>query len=235
MSAALLDDLLAGYVAPARIAFTEPTPANSAKAANREHPCGPVPALAVCEGLRIPANRPDGEDDPAGPDSQTFAGIRKPEPGPRDEQPCGSSQDSQNSQGSPLQCARACDTDLAAVAWTDGDIARFIARRARLLRWGWAEPDAETLAERLVKRDRERDDRVSCAECQHYRPGRCGNHRRAGLHSPDVGRDLMALLQRCPGHAFVDLIDLRATLVAGIAPSAVHALENTAMTNAMES
>jgi hypothetical protein len=89
--------------------------------------------------------------------------------------------------------------DLAAVAWTDADIARFFDRRARMLRWGWAEPDAEKLAERLVKRDREHDDRVSCAECLHYRPGRCGSHRRAGLHSPGVGRGLAATLQRCPG------------------------------------
>jgi hypothetical protein len=98
-----------------------------------------------------------------------------------------------------MQCARGGDTSFAAVAWTDADIALFLDRRARLLRWGWAEPDAETLAERLLTRDREHDDRVSCADCAHYRPGRCGNHRRAGLHLPDVGRDLAATLQRCPG------------------------------------
>lgn len=87
-----------------------------------------------------------------------------------------------------------------AVSWTDADIERFQSRRDRLMRWGWAEPEAETVAERLVKRDREQDDdRVSCADCRHYRPGRCGNHRHAGLHSPDVGRPLVALLQRCPG------------------------------------
>lgn len=89
--------------------------------------------------------------------------------------------------------------DLASVAWTDADIARFIDRRDRLVRWGWAEPDAEELAERLVKCDREQDDRVSCTDCQHYRPGRCNNHRRANLQSADVGRDLAAMLQRCPG------------------------------------
>ena len=67
------------------------------------------------------------------------------------------------------------------------------------MRWGWAEPEAEKLAERLVKRDREQDDRVCCADCRHYRPGRCGNHRAALLHSPELGRDLAATLQRCPG------------------------------------
>ncbi len=89
--------------------------------------------------------------------------------------------------------------DLAAVAWTEGDIARFLDRRARLLRWGWPEHEAEALADRLVRRDREADPRVSCTDCRHYRPGRCGNHRRAGLNVADVGRDLAAMLQRCPG------------------------------------
>jgi hypothetical protein len=88
--------------------------------------------------------------------------------------------------------------DLAA-AWTDAEILAFLDRRARLLRWGWAEPEAESLADRLVRRDREVDQRVSCTDCRHYRPGHCGNHRRAGLNVPDVGRDLAAMLQRCPG------------------------------------
>ena len=93
--------------------------------------------------------------------------------------------------------------DLAAVAWTDADISAFIVRRARLLRWGWAESDAEKLAERLVKRDREHDERVSCADCGHYRPGRCSNHQCAGLNSAEVGRDFVALLQRCQGFQIV--------------------------------
>ena len=57
--------------------------------------------------------------------------------------------------------------DLSAVTWTGGDIARFLDRRARRLRWGWPESDAEKLAERLVKRDREADPRVSCTDCRH--------------------------------------------------------------------
>lgn len=89
--------------------------------------------------------------------------------------------------------------DLAAVAWTDADIARFADRRARLLRWGWPELEAEKLADRLVRRDREADARVSCTECQHYRPGRCGNYKAAALTSADVGRPLATLLQRCGG------------------------------------
>lgn len=88
---------------------------------------------------------------------------------------------------------------LALVAWIDADIARFTARRDRLIRWGYRAAEAEALAERLTQRDRSDDDRVNCTDCRHYRPGRCGNHRRAGLNVADVGRDLAGLLQRCPG------------------------------------
>jgi len=91
------------------------------------------------------------------------------------------------------------------VAWTNADIAAFIDRRARLMRWGWAEPDAERLAERLVFRDREADPRVSCTDCNHYRPGRCGNHKAALLSSAEIGRDLAGMLQRCPGVELVSV------------------------------
>ena len=192
MSTALLDELLAGHVGPARSAGGEFAAAKAANAAKHEHLGRPALAPAVCEGLRIHAN--------AGAGSQTFAGVRTVRTGPQSGPACGSSQDSQDSQGCPTQCAAGSAGDLAAVAWTDADIASFLDRRARLLRWGWPQGEAEGLAERLVRRDRERtDDRVNCADCGHYRPGRCGNHRRAGLGMPDVGRDLAALLQRCPG------------------------------------
>ena len=98
-----------------------------------------------------------------------------------------------------VSMAKAETNDLAAVAWTDADIATFIDRRDRLLRWGWPDAEAEKLAERLVKRDRELDDRVSCTDCRSYRPGQCGNHRAAGLTTAEVGRDLASLLQRCAG------------------------------------
>ena len=95
--------------------------------------------------------------------------------------------------------ADAAPCDTGAVGWTDADIARFIDRRGRLMSWGWPEAEAEKLADKLVQRDRDIDDRVSCTDCHYYRPGRCGNHRHAGLPAPDVGRDLASLLQRCPG------------------------------------
>lgn len=198
MSAALLDELLADYVGHGRNAHAAPTPAKAAKAANRQRPCGLARGPEVCEALRISANGAASQV-AAGQDSQNFAAVRKPLSSPQSEETRGSSQDSQDSQGCPLTCTTAALLDLSAVAWTDADIARFADRRARLLRWGWTEAEAEKLAERLATRDREHDERVSCGDCQHYRPGRCGNHRRAGLNVADVGRELAAMLQRCPG------------------------------------
>lgn len=170
-----LDDLLVGFVGN-----TPASPANPANPAKLKHPCGLRHDLRVCEGLRIPAN-------PTG-DSQLFAGLRNGPNRPQSEQRRGFSQDSQDSQASG-----------AASAAATPDEARYLDRRDRLLRWGWPRADAEALAARLARHDRAPGDMVSCIDCRHYRPGRCGNHRRAALHSPEVGRDLAALLQRCPG------------------------------------
>jgi len=84
-------------------------------------------------------------------------------------------------------------------ARTDDESALFLVRSARMVRWGWAERDADALALRLATRDRNEDDLVSCIDCRHFRPVRCGNYRGAGLRLPDVGRDLAGMLQRCVG------------------------------------
>ena len=102
-------------------------------------------------------------------------------------------------------CQKPLLTVLAAVA--EGGTAeirgayddRQAARLARLLRWGWPAEEAEALAERPRSEREGDDDRVRCIDCNHYRPGRCGNHRSADLHSPEVGRAFAAMLQRCPG------------------------------------
>lgn len=200
MSTALLDDLLAGYTTPVRIVFAEPSPAKTANFAQSEHPCASAADSGAANGLRIPAN-PEQTTTNKTADSQEFAGVRSRPTVPRREYLCGSSQDSQDSQGYHLRGTAPHAFDLAAVAWTAEDIAAYFDRRARLLRWGWSEADAEGLAERLVKADRDHDERVSCTDCRHYRPGRCGNHGRAGLATVDVGRDMVTLLQRCPGYA----------------------------------
>lgn len=84
-------------------------------------------------------------------------------------------------------------------AWDGEEIDRTVTRVRLFVRRGIRADDAEHLAERLLLRDRELDDRHLCAECLHCRPGRCGNYKAAGLQSPDVGRDQAAVLQRCPG------------------------------------
>jgi len=77
-----------------------------------------------------------------------------------------------------------------APAWSESEIRVFSERRDRLLRWGYSEQRAESLAERLTLRDREHDDRGTCAECQHGRAKRC----------PDGGPLPADLLNRC--HSF---------------------------------
>lgn len=187
-AADLLAELMAPFVGGPAPVDSAPTVANAANSAKSEHPCGFPANKRACDGLRIAANDL--------PDSQPVAAVRNLSNRAESEQRRGVSQNSQHSQGVP---AHVDSQALAAVAWTDADVSRFIARRDRLMRWGWRETDAETLAERLTIRDRDGDGRASCTECRHYRPGRCSNHQRAGLWSPEVGRDLAAVLQRCPG------------------------------------
>ncbi len=99
--------------------------------------------------------------------------------------------------------ARAKADETHRVAWGDDVIARFIARRDRLKRWGYA--DADDLAERLALRDQDADDRRLCIECRNCRPGlRCSASQRSGF-GPDLGRDLATRLHRCPAFACLDI------------------------------
>lgn len=178
MSAALLDELLADFTAG---------PAKAANAANPQRRSGGQDDVCIGEALRTGA-KDDAVAAIGEAGSQPFAAGSGCPNTPAAEVRRPPSQDSQHSQ------AHGPDG-------LDAQAARLLDLRARMLRWGWSPDDAQRQAERLVRRDRERDDdRVSCAECAHYRPGRCGNHRRAGLLVSDVGRDMATLLQRCPGY-----------------------------------
>ena len=84
-------------------------------------------------------------------------------------------------------------------AMNGAELATFASRTQRFTWRGVTTDDAEALADRLVIRDRQQDERRVCLECSNHRPGRCGNYRAARLHSPELGRDLAELLQRCPG------------------------------------
>ena len=61
--------------------------------------------------------------------------------------------------------------------------------------------DAKELAQRLMIRDREQDDRRLCLECRHFRPHRleCNNFEWAGFTQPKLGSNWVSQLQRCLG------------------------------------
>lgn len=91
-------------------------------------------------------------------------------------------------------------------AMNSAEIGIFMARLARFTGKGATQAAAESLADRLVIRDREQDDRVLCLECSHLqRSGRCGNWQRAGvaIHARDaqLAPEFLQLLQRCDGFA----------------------------------
>lgn len=86
------------------------------------------------------------------------------------------------------------------------EIDAFTARLARFTDKGLSLEDGEALANSLVMRDRESDDRRLCLECTHLGgtgAWRCGNWQRAGvaIKARDAGlpRDLVRTLQRCDG------------------------------------
>ncbi|WP_062469499.1 hypothetical protein [Variovorax boronicumulans] len=86
----------------------------------------------------------------------------------------------------------------ASDAMTGVEIDRFTARLARFTDNGLPLVEAEALADRLVIRDRDGDDRRLCLECAHLSGRRCGAWQHAAVGEPVVSTALLALLQRCP-------------------------------------
>lgn len=91
-------------------------------------------------------------------------------------------------------------------AMNTAEIDTFTGRLATFTDRGLTMADAEALADRLVVRDREKDDRRVCLECPHLRGAdrwRCGNGLVAGvtmhLTNAQLPRDWVSLLQRCEG------------------------------------
>ena len=98
-------------------------------------------------------------------------------------------------------------------AMTGREIDLFAPRLARFTDKGVIQIDAEKLADKLVIRDREQDDRRLCLECTHLTgygrtSWRCSNWQRAGVairaRDNQLPVDLVLQLQRCDGltHAF---------------------------------
>ncbi len=93
-------------------------------------------------------------------------------------------------------------------AMNGAEIDTFAARLHQFTDKGMARKDGEALADKLVLRDRDQDDRRVCLECKHFagygaRSWRCGNWQAAGvaIHSRDaqLPADLVMQLQRCDG------------------------------------
>lgn len=88
-------------------------------------------------------------------------------------------------------------------AMNTGEIDAFTARLALFTDKGLTLGDAEQLADALLIRDREGDDRRLCLECLHLGGGHkartCSQWRRAGLGGAGVPADMVMLPQRCDG------------------------------------
>jgi len=92
-------------------------------------------------------------------------------------------------------------------AMTSAEIDTFTARLDRFTQRGLVESDAEKLADSLVTRDRDADDRRLCLECAYlaWRAGvwECRNWQRAGIarkaRDAQLSRALVIQLQRCNG------------------------------------
>ena len=92
----------------------------------------------------------------------------------------------------------------ASPAMNSGEIDTFTARLGMFTDKGVSYEDAERLADALLIRDREGDDRRLCLECAHlHGPGslRCSNVQQAGMACDGLARDLVVILQRCSGFA----------------------------------
>lgn len=95
-------------------------------------------------------------------------------------------------------------------AMTGAEIDLFTARLQRFTDKGLTRTDGEALADKLVIRDRETDDRRCCLECRHlsgygHTSWRCGNWQAAGVairpRDTQLPANLVLQLQRCDGFA----------------------------------
>lgn len=87
------------------------------------------------------------------------------------------------------------------LAWGADVIESYTVRHARLTARGFSDEQAEALAERLVRRDLEGDDRRICAECGALdRHGRCRVAAAGRLHGASRQLEpVPTILQRCEG------------------------------------
>ena len=84
-------------------------------------------------------------------------------------------------------------------AMTGAEIDRMVLRIERFVVRGLNLSDADALADKLVIRDRDGDERRTCLECENLSRRRCSQWQQAGIGGPEVSVDLVGLLQRCAG------------------------------------
>jgi hypothetical protein len=93
-------------------------------------------------------------------------------------------------------------------AMNGAEIDTFAVRLHKFTDKGLPRADGEMLADKLVLRDREQDDRRVCLECNHFAghgagSWRCGNWQAAGVairsRDAQLPADLVVQLQRCDG------------------------------------
>ena len=86
---------------------------------------------------------------------------------------------------------------------TGAEIDRFTGRLALFTAKGLTLNDAEVLADKLLIRDRDGDDRRVCLECTHLSGWngrqRCRGLQYAGMGGPLASAGQVAMLQRCNG------------------------------------
>ena len=83
-------------------------------------------------------------------------------------------------------------------AMNSAEIETFAARLCLFAKRGIPMDWADALADKMMKRDREGDDRHACLECQRLAGRTCAAWRQAGIGSAQLPADFMARLQRCP-------------------------------------
>lgn len=100
-----------------------------------------------------------------------------------------------NSQLTPEQ-----SDECHAGGWSGAEICVFTAMVSQFIHMGCSPADSEHLAEHLILRNRQYDDRRLCLECAHLQGWgrwRCGNWLVANLVRNCLGSDLARMLQRC--------------------------------------
>ncbi len=97
------------------------------------------------------------------------------------------------------------------------EIDLFTARLYRFTDKGLTVTEGEAMADKLVLRDREQDDRRICLECKHFgghgaASWRCGNWKAAGIamqpNDTQLPAGLVLQLQRCDGFRNLNILRL---------------------------